>query len=79
MQSFGGEINDEQIQTIIKYMHESIAEQTTYLADGIPANNTPKDIKSFARTENTSQCQYCSLKRLCDKVSLKLGETPLSV
>ncbi len=66
--SYGGKIEQKDIDDIIAKIWQDTAFQKTFLLDQDAYKNTPLASKMFSRTNNEKKCESCTFRKVCSEL-----------
>ena len=69
MNSYGGMLKQEDIDSIIEKIQHDVEEQKKLLVDWNAYKNQPVDIMMFRKTASDKKCEHCTFRSVCQKLS----------
>jgi len=68
MNSYGGILKQEDIDSIIAKMQNDVNEQKQFLVEQNPYRNQPVDLMMFRKTASDKKCEDCIFRDVCKQL-----------
>lgn len=68
MHSYGGNIEQKDIDMVIEKIKQDVHFQSTFLVDQDPVKNKPLPSPSFSPTAESWKCETCTFRKVCHQL-----------